>query len=90
LNDETAPEGGSEDPAGGLISPNYPMSSRVSQSRRLADFYIARTKIAAARDAARERARAEGRPIRSAEIDEQLRVIDHGGPLDNGEAVGND
>lgn len=90
MNDETAPEGGSEDLAGGLISTNYPTSASVSQSRRLSDFYTARDRIAAARDAARDRARAEGRPIRSAEVDEQLRIIDDGGPLDRGEAVGND
>lgn len=80
----------SEDLAGGLISSNSPTSASVLHSRRLTDFYDARDKIAAARDAARDRARAEGRPIRSAEIDEQLRVLDDGGPLDQGEAVGND
>nr|WP_314844344.1 hypothetical protein [uncultured Microbacterium sp.] len=90
MNDETAPEGGSEDLAGGLISPNYPTSSSVLRSRRLEEFYIARAKMTAARDAARDRARAEGRPIRSSEIDEQLRLVDDGGPLDKGEAVGND
>lgn len=41
-------------------------------------------------DAARDRARAEGRPIRWAEVDELLRLVDDGGELPPAEAVGND
>jgi len=53
-------------------------------------FHAAREEIARARDAARDRARAEGRPIRLAEVDELLRTIDDGVKLDDGSAVGDD
>lgn len=81
----------SEDLLAGGIYSDYPTDSRISHARRgLADFYAARDEMAGARDAARQRARAEGRPIRTADVDEQLRALDDGGPLDQGEAVGND
>lgn len=89
MNEETAPEGGSEDLAGGLIYTDC-SADRGHLRKGLADFYAARDEIAAARQAARERARAEGRPIRSAEVDELLRIVDDGVALDDGSAVGND
>lgn len=89
MNQESRPKAAPEDLAGGLIYSDS--NADLGHSReRLADFYIAREEIAAARDAARDRARSEGRPIRPAEVDEQLRVVDDGGPLDEGSAVGND
>lgn len=90
MNDESRPaKAAPEDLAGELISPNS--NADLGHSRgRLADFYTARDDLAAARDAARDRARSEGRPIRPAEIDEQLRIVDDGEALDAGSAVGND
>lgn len=91
MNEESRPKAAPKDLAGGLISSNSPTNRTVSHARRnLSEFYAARDKIAQARDAARARARAEGRPIRPAEVDEQLRTIDDVIALDDGEAVGND
>lgn len=59
-------------------------------TKKLSRFHAARDQIALARDAARDRARAEGRPIRLSEVDELLRGIDDGCALDDGSAVGDD
>lgn len=71
-------------------SSNSSTDVRAAHPKKLSRFHAARDQIALARDAARDRARAEGRPIRLAEVDELLRGIDDGCALDDGSAVGDD
>lgn len=88
MNGKSRPEAAPTDQAGGSIYTDS--TADRGHSPRLAGFHAAQEIQARARAAARDRARAEGRPIRPAEVDEMLRTLDDGGPLDDGSAVGDD
>lgn len=92
MNDKSRPEAAPVNSAGGREVQNQDTTEqRISHRRNWRDaFYAAQAKQTAAREAARDRARAEGRPIRSAEVDEALRGIDDGCALPTGEAVGDE